>query len=212
MLSSITSQSPMSSAAERQLEAAIEILPGRLYWVPLGGAPPQQAHKNFFCIDNDLIYWNFFLDFGPLNLGHLYRYCALLNSKLSEPKLKDKVIYHYCGNHPHKVRRVCSCAMHVSCSACSINCLVHIHLGGLLTPMHLPLPLASSSSPGAAASQFGLPNRRLDYAVSVSVARRCLPTLPKCAPVLPAMARCHSRHVLLQLDGAGHAARPAQSV
>jgi len=100
----------MSSAADKELNSAIEILPGRLYWVPLNGAPPHQQHKNFFCIDNDLIYWNFFLDFGPLNLGHFYRYCALLNSKLSEPKLKDKVIYHYCGNHPHKVSvRMCVC-------------------------------------------------------------------------------------------------------
>lgn len=48
------------------------------------------------------MYWNFFLDFGPLNLGHLYRYCQLLNSKLSDHRLKDKAIYHYCGNHPHR--------------------------------------------------------------------------------------------------------------
>jgi cell division cycle 14 len=68
----------------------------------LSGNAPHQREKSFFCIDNDLIYWNFFLDFGPLNLGHLYRYCALLNNKLSDPKLKDRVIYHYCGNHPHK--------------------------------------------------------------------------------------------------------------
>ncbi len=77
-------------------------LQGRLYWVALSSNPPQKAGKWFFCIDNDLVYWNFFLDFGPLNLGHLYRYCQLLNSKLSDNRLKDKVIYHYCGNHPHR--------------------------------------------------------------------------------------------------------------
>eukprot|EP00606_Chrysophyceae_sp_TOSAG23-5_P001552 GSChrysophyteH2.ASY1.ANO1.128.1 assembled CDS len=90
------------STAERELNAAIEILPGRLYWVALSGNPPHTQGKSFFNIDNDLIYWNFFLDFGPLNLGHLYRYCALLNNKLSEPKLKDRIIYHSCGTHPHK--------------------------------------------------------------------------------------------------------------
>jgi cell division cycle 14 len=73
-----------------------------LYWVALSANPPPQKDKSFFCIDNDLVYWNFFLDFGPLNLGHLYKYCALLNNKLSDPKLKDKVIFHYCGNHPHR--------------------------------------------------------------------------------------------------------------
>ena len=64
--------------------------------------PQPSSGKSFFCIDNDLVYWNFFLDFGPLNLGHLYRYSQLLNSKLSDNRLKEKAIYHYCGNHPHR--------------------------------------------------------------------------------------------------------------
>ena len=69
----------------------------------LSSAPTgNHAQKHFFSIDQELIYWNFFLDFGPLNLGHLYRYCQALNAKLSDPKLKDRVIYHYCGTHPHK--------------------------------------------------------------------------------------------------------------
>jgi hypothetical protein len=40
-----------------------------------------------------MIYWNFYLDFGPLNLGHVYRFCQLLNNKLSEPKFKEKIIH-----------------------------------------------------------------------------------------------------------------------
>jgi cell division cycle 14 len=43
-------------------------------------APKKQIH--FFCIDNELVYWNFFLDFGPLNLGQLTRFCKKLNDKL----------------------------------------------------------------------------------------------------------------------------------
>jgi cell division cycle 14 len=70
--------------------------------VAVSAIPPPAHGKSFFCIDNDLVYWNFFLDFGPLNLGHLYRYCQLLNAKLSDSRLKDKAIYHYCGNHPHR--------------------------------------------------------------------------------------------------------------
>jgi cell division cycle 14 len=62
-------------------------------------ANPQ---KHFFCIDNELVYWNFFLDFGPLNLGQTYRFCALLNNKLSDPRLKDKVIYFYSATNPQK--------------------------------------------------------------------------------------------------------------
>jgi cell division cycle 14 len=33
-------------------------------------------------MDNELIYWNFFLDFGPLNLGQLIRFSNRLNDKL----------------------------------------------------------------------------------------------------------------------------------
>lgn len=33
-------------------------------------------------MDNELVYWNFFLDFGPLNLGQLMRFSARLNDKL----------------------------------------------------------------------------------------------------------------------------------
>jgi len=60
------------------------------------------GQRHFFCIDNDMIYWNFYLDFGPLNLGHVYRFCILMNHKLKDPKLADKIIYFYSAEHPHK--------------------------------------------------------------------------------------------------------------
>jgi cell division cycle 14 len=44
------------------------------------------------------MYWNFFLDYGPLNLGQLYRYCTILNAKLADARLKDKAIYYYSSN------------------------------------------------------------------------------------------------------------------
>ncbi|KAB2822970.1 MAG: hypothetical protein F9K51_07775, partial [Candidatus Dadabacteria bacterium] len=56
----------------------------------------------YFSIDKEMVYWNFYLDFGPLNLGHLYRFCQLLNNKLNDPKLKDKVIFYYSHTHAHK--------------------------------------------------------------------------------------------------------------
>ncbi|KAL7530452.1 hypothetical protein ACHAXR_003502, partial [Thalassiosira sp. AJA248-18] len=52
---------------------------------------------HYFSIDNELIYWNFFLDFGPLNLGQLYRFSAKLNAKLSSPQYKDCIICYYSG-------------------------------------------------------------------------------------------------------------------
>lgn len=35
-------------------------------------------------MDNELVYWNFFLDFGPLNLGQLTRFSNRLNEKLKK--------------------------------------------------------------------------------------------------------------------------------
>ncbi|KAH8078809.1 protein tyrosine/serine/threonine phosphatase [Aureococcus anophagefferens] len=70
-----SSSSPVNGAA---------ILPNRLYYV---------AVRDGFSIDDTLVYWNFFLDFGPLNLGQLYRFCTMLNAKLQSPELRDKVIY-----------------------------------------------------------------------------------------------------------------------
>jgi len=52
---------------------------------------------HYFSIDNELIYWNFFLDFGPLNLGQLYRFSSRLNAKLSSPEYKDDIICYYSG-------------------------------------------------------------------------------------------------------------------
>lgn len=46
------------------------------------GQPSEKKQIHFFSIDQELVYWNFFLDFGPLNLGQLFRFCAKLNDKL----------------------------------------------------------------------------------------------------------------------------------
>jgi cell division cycle 14 len=102
---------------ERELRGAIEILPNRLYYVALSAQPSKAAagkndERHFFSIDQEFIYWNFFLDFGPLNLGHVYRFCLLLNKKLTDPRLKDKIIYYYSGTHGHRRANAC----HLICS------------------------------------------------------------------------------------------------
>jgi cell division cycle 14 len=71
--------------------------------VALSSNPPSNvSNRHYFSIDNEMVYWNFYLDFGPLNLGHVYRYCQLLNNKLNDPKLQDKVIYYFSHTHAHK--------------------------------------------------------------------------------------------------------------
>jgi cell division cycle 14 len=51
----------------------------------------KKISVHFFNIDNELVYWNFFLDFGPLNLGQLYRFCTKLNHKLYKDNSSDSV-------------------------------------------------------------------------------------------------------------------------
>ncbi|CAH1395445.1 unnamed protein product [Nezara viridula] len=59
-----------------------------------------QAH--LFSIDDSLLYQGFFVDFGPLNLGLIYRYCLMVASKLNSKELSQKMIIHYTWMDPRK--------------------------------------------------------------------------------------------------------------
>jgi hypothetical protein len=62
----------------------------RLYFVTLRTTvkPKSTANTHYFSVDDELVYENFYADFGPLNLAMLYRYCQKLNKKL-------KVSFHF---------------------------------------------------------------------------------------------------------------------
>ncbi|CAE7510556.1 Cdc14a, partial [Symbiodinium pilosum] len=57
---------------------------------------------HYFSIDQEFIYEPFFADFGPLNLGMVWRYCKALEAKLGDSNLADKRIVHYCSHDPKK--------------------------------------------------------------------------------------------------------------
>lgn len=88
--------------SSRDLSKAHEFVSDRLYYVALRSAPRDSERAHFFSIDDELVYWNFFLDFGPLNLGQLYRFCEKLTAKLRSRKLSNKRIYFYSSTHPHR--------------------------------------------------------------------------------------------------------------
>lgn len=78
------------------LEDAVEFLPGRLFYVPLKKAPPARTPgAHFFTIDDELVYWNFYLDFGPLNIGHTFVFSETLNRKLAAAAKAGEVVYFY---------------------------------------------------------------------------------------------------------------------
>ncbi|XP_050402650.1 dual specificity protein phosphatase CDC14A isoform X2 [Patella vulgata] len=75
--------------------SASEFIKDRLYFATLRSKPRSTAHTHYFCVDEELIYENFYADFGPLNLAQLYRYCCKLNKKLKSFSLAKKKIIHY---------------------------------------------------------------------------------------------------------------------
>ncbi|XP_030061604.1 dual specificity protein phosphatase CDC14A isoform X2 [Microcaecilia unicolor] len=83
----------MADAAE--LIGASEFIKDRLYFATLRNKPKSTVNTHYFCTDEELIYENFYADFGPLNLAMLYRFCCKLNKKLKSFSLSRKKIVYY---------------------------------------------------------------------------------------------------------------------
>lgn len=64
--------------------------------------PKSTPNIHYFSIDDELIYENFYDDFGPLNLAMLYHYCQKVNKKLKAVTLRRKKIVHYTTMDPSK--------------------------------------------------------------------------------------------------------------
>ncbi|KMQ92112.1 dual specificity protein phosphatase cdc14a [Lasius niger] len=83
--------------ANEVLVCAAEFIKDRLYFVTLRTTmkPKSTPNTHYFSIDNELVYENFYADFGPLNLAMLYRYCQKVNKKLKGIALSKKKLVHY---------------------------------------------------------------------------------------------------------------------
>ncbi|XP_011310996.1 dual specificity protein phosphatase CDC14B isoform X3 [Fopius arisanus] len=86
------------------LVCATEFLKDRFYLVTLQTdiKPKSTTDTHYFSIDDELVYENFYADFGPLNLAMLYRYCDTVNKKLRAIALSKKKILHYTTTDPEK--------------------------------------------------------------------------------------------------------------
>lgn len=76
----------------------------KLYWI--SDASPPQNYRNafFFNIDNDLVYFPFNKDFGPLNLAMVHRYSRELARLLKDKNYSENRIFHYCtSSKPDKM-------------------------------------------------------------------------------------------------------------
>lgn len=61
---------------------------------------PPQNYKNayFFNIDNDLTYYPFNKDFGPLNLAMVHRFSRELARLLRDTNYRESRVFHYCSS------------------------------------------------------------------------------------------------------------------
>lgn len=73
----------------------LEFIKDRLYFTCLNSRPARKPKVAYFSVDDELVYWNFWEDFGPLNLGQLYRFCQIVSGLLNDPSLSGKRIVYF---------------------------------------------------------------------------------------------------------------------
>ncbi|XP_072271101.1 dual specificity protein phosphatase CDC14B isoform X3 [Pyxicephalus adspersus] len=81
---------------------AMTIMKDRLYFAVLRGKPKTTSSTHYFCTDDELLYENFYADFGPLNLAMLYKFCCKLNKKMKSFSLTKKKIVYYTNQDQKK--------------------------------------------------------------------------------------------------------------
>lgn len=81
---------------------SVEIIPNKLYWISDRSPPRNQPNSFYFCVDNELVYQPFYMDFGPLNLGMTYKFCKELERLIKSSSHNTHKIYHFTSTVPNK--------------------------------------------------------------------------------------------------------------
>ncbi|XP_063542867.1 dual specificity protein phosphatase CDC14AB-like [Cydia strobilella] len=79
--------------------SSTEIIKDRLYFATLktGYKPKPTRNSKYFHIEDDIQYENFYFDFGPYHLCHLYQFCNKLTEEL-EKNPKKKIVFYTSNN------------------------------------------------------------------------------------------------------------------
>ncbi|XP_045507492.1 tyrosine-protein phosphatase CDC14 homolog [Colias croceus] len=79
--------------------SSTEIIRDRLYFATLktGYKPKPTRNSKYFHIEDEIVYENFYFDFGPYHLCHLYQFCNKLNEEL-EKNPKKKIVFYTSNN------------------------------------------------------------------------------------------------------------------
>ncbi|EGV61566.1 cell division control protein 14 [Yamadazyma tenuis] len=88
----------------------IEFLKNRIYLGAYDHTPDDTAQLVYFTVEEALPYNSFHLDFGPLNIGSLYRFAVILHNILNEEANQGKAIVFYSTTGP-KERANAACLL-----------------------------------------------------------------------------------------------------
>lgn len=78
----------------------IEFLPGLVYYTAVVADPAPCDGIIYFSIDDKLHYNNFYLDFGPLNLGCTFQFCTVLSKMVHSALQTQRKIFFYSSPEP----------------------------------------------------------------------------------------------------------------
>ncbi|KAJ0397632.1 hypothetical protein ATCC90586_001316 [Pythium insidiosum] len=102
------SRPPVSPSASSRTHPLIEFMSDEVYYTTRSTPPPAQDRVVFYSIDDKLTYHNFFLDFGPHNLGCTFQFCLVMNKMLASARLERKQIHFYSAPDPQlRANAVC---------------------------------------------------------------------------------------------------------
>ncbi|CCF55530.1 hypothetical protein KAFR_0A00920 [Kazachstania africana CBS 2517] len=77
------------------LDNTIEFLKGRVYLGAYDYTPEDTDEVVFFTVEDSIFYNSFHLDFGPMNIGHLYRFAVIFHEILNDSDNSNKAVVFY---------------------------------------------------------------------------------------------------------------------
>ncbi|CCH60988.1 hypothetical protein TBLA_0D04930 [Henningerozyma blattae CBS 6284] len=118
-----------------QLDNTIEFLKGRVYLGAYDYTPQDASDMVFFTIEDSIFYNSFHLDFGPMNIAHLYRFAVIFHEILNDPENTNKAVIFYSSTSTRQRAN----------SACLLCCYMVLVQGW--TPHQVLQPLAQVDPP-----------------------------------------------------------------
>ncbi|AGO12333.1 AaceriAEL025Wp [[Ashbya] aceris (nom. inval.)] len=117
------------------LDNTIEFLKGRVYLGAYDYAPQDSDEVVFFTVEDTLFYNRFHLDFGPMHIGHLYRFAVIFHEILNDPENHGKAVVFYSSTSTRQRAN----------TACLLCCYMVLVQGW--TPHQVLQPLARVAPP-----------------------------------------------------------------